>query len=82
MKRPRVYHIGFVDSRITWPHPCRRVPTLIVQMRHNVDLLSCDLWRYMGERVTTKTELRRNRLTLLAWVNKAYNQDFRRIVIE
>jgi len=50
------YHIGLA----------KRGRTLVIQATPNRDCLSCELYDYMGEHVTTKRELRHNRYAILA----------------
>ena len=43
----------------------KRGRTVIVQAAESVDSLSCEIYLYYGERVTTKKNLRDNKRTLL-----------------
>ena len=61
---PRTYHIGLsapkgVDG-----------DTLIIEARRSVDYLSCELWQYLGEHITTKRELHEARFDIMALVNR------------
>ncbi len=68
----KIYHIGFL----------KRGKTLIVQARENVDLLSCEIWQYMGERVTTKKQLYEQRAGILNLVQHNGFTDCKRVVID
>jgi hypothetical protein len=50
-----VYHVGIG----------KRGQTMVIQASTNVDSLSCEIYDYMGKRVTTKKDLRKNRYGLL-----------------
>lgn len=56
--------------------------TLIVQARRSVDFLSCELWKYLGQRETTKVQLKARKAELLAAINSQYGTNFQRIVID
>ena len=49
------YHIGFG----------KRGKTFVIQATRSVDCLSCEIYDYMGERIVSKNELRRNRYDVL-----------------
>ena len=68
---PRQYHIGLVRSR----------ETVIVQCRRNIDFLSCEIWHYLGERVTTKNRLKGMAAIILKSINLEYGTNFERILI-
>jgi hypothetical protein len=67
----RTYHIGFIKSK----------ETLIVQMVRSKDSLSCQLWKYFGQRENTKKALRANKMNLLNEVNKVYGTAFSKIQV-
>jgi hypothetical protein len=67
----RTYHIGFLKSN----------DTLIVQAVATKDALSCQLWKYFGERMNTKKQLRAHKMNLLNEVNKCYGTSFSKIQI-
>ena len=50
-----VYHIG----------TCKRKKTLVIQAARNVDYLSCEIYDYLGKRMTTKSALRAQRYGIL-----------------
>jgi len=68
----RTYHIGFVKAG----------KTLIVQARRTVDELSCETWKYWGEREITKKELNQKKNELLTCTNALYRKGFERVVIQ
>jgi hypothetical protein len=56
--------------------------TVVLQVRTNVDYLSCELWKYFGEHLNTKKELKKNKDLLLSEINKSYNQNFKHLIID
>ena len=58
--KTQVYHIGIL----------RVGKTAIIQATKTVDELSCEIYRYYGERETTKDNLKRNKQTILAELKK------------
>ena len=76
----RTYHIGLVAG----PNEYEDVPegTLLLQARRDVDYLSCELWKYLGERETTKAELRRNAVAILDQVNRQEGTAYTRLVVD
>lgn len=67
-----IYHIGLL----------REGDRVIVQARRNIDLLDCELWRYLGVRDVTKEYLRASRKVLLDAINQKYGTQFKRIQID
>lgn len=55
-----IYHVGF----------SKRGKTLVIEAVKCVDFLSCEIYDYMGERVTTKKDLYKNRYQILAMAKK------------
>ncbi len=55
-----IYHVGFG----------KRGKTMVIEARRNVDYLSCEIYDYMGKRVTTKAHLKANRYGILAIAKK------------
>jgi uncharacterized membrane protein len=51
-----LYHIGIG----------KRKNTMVIQACRCVDFLSCEIYDYMGQRMTTKKTLRENRYHILA----------------
>ena len=72
MTTEKIYFIGFIKAG----------KTLIVQMRKDKDFLSCQLWQYFGERITTKARIKEQKAALLIEVNKTYNKEFKHIKID
>lgn len=70
-----IYHVGLLR---TGKHNQR----VVVQLRQSVDCLDCETWRYLGERVITKTEAYQSRKAILAGINKQFNAQFTRITID
>ena len=75
----QTYHIGLAKGG---HYHGGRESTLIVQARRSIDFLSCELWKYMGQRETTKAQLKARKSELLSAINTQYGTDFKRIVID
>ena len=57
----REYHVGLA----------KRGRTLEIEARRSVDFLSCELYDYLGLRLTTKASLYKNRYAILAQVKRS-----------
>lgn len=68
----KTYHIGLL----------KQGKTIIVQCRKCIDYLSCELWEYIGERVTTKTRLKGIKGALLKSINLEFGTEFNNIIID
>ena len=68
----RKYHIGLRKDE-------NRV---VVEVRKDIDFLSCELWEYMGLREDTKSNLKQNKLSLLSAINERFNTNFSKIKID
>jgi len=72
------YHIGIKKDFINNAY--------VIQMKHCIDCLSCELIEYLGERDTTKQEvkakLRETKQDVLHCLNKRYNTQVKRIYVE
>lgn len=78
------YHLGLIKGSgqcKCWANGHRN-STVVLQARRNIDYLSPDLWQYLGERETTKAQLKTNAQHILTWINGAYNTDYAHIVID
>ena len=75
----QTYHIGLAKGG---RYHGGRETTLIVQARRSVDFLSCELWKYLGQRETTKAALKARKAEILAAVNTQHGTKFQRIVID
>jgi hypothetical protein len=60
------YHIGLV----------KRGRTLLIEVADTVDQLSCETWKYLGERETTIAKLRENASLLCLHVNEEHGTSF------
>ena len=78
------YHIGFIKGtgKVPFMGNGHRKSTVIVQARKDVDCLSPQLWKYMGERNITKVQLKRDKSRLLKAINESYGTDFDTIIID
>mgnify|MGYP001578871397 CR=1 FL=1 len=63
------------------PYHRSRPDTLIVEVARCVDCLSCQAWKYYGERLTTFAKLHATRTDILAAVNAEFGTNFRRCVV-
>ena len=43
-----------------------RKQTLVIETARNIDYLGCEIYDYLGQRITTKVQLKRNRYHILA----------------
>lgn len=81
----KTYHIGLIKGSGKC-FPLHRngysKDTVIIQARENIDLLSCQLWQYYGERETTKARLVGLKNEILKAINKEYNTSFKFCVID
>ena len=80
----KVYHVGLIKGTgktVCWSNGHRK-NTIIVEMRKNKDFLSCELWLYLGERITTKESVKQKKFEMLQWINAKYNQSFTHIRID
>lgn len=73
MIKPKKYFIGLYKKSET---------TLVLQATTNKDCLSCELWKYYGERLTTKDDLKSQKGKLLIAINEAYKTTFQHLIIE
>jgi len=71
MTTTRSYHVGLVKAG----------NRLIVEVAATVDQLSCETWRYMGERQTTAARLHAIRPQILAAVNNDFGTKFTRVTV-
>ena len=68
----KTYHIGFL----------KQGKTLVIQVAETVDGLSCETWKYWGEREITKKELIQKKAEILAYTNTFYHKSFDRVMIQ
>ena len=73
MRTQQTYFMGLIKKSAN---------TVILQMRRDKDYLSCELWQYYGERITTKTHQKLYKQALLQAINKTYNKSFTHILID
>lgn len=66
------YHVGLLKAD----------DKIIIQCRRNIDFLSCEIWKYCGQRLTTKAALKAKKSELLAAINKTEETNFKRIEID
>lgn len=68
----RTYHIGLT----------RRGSSVTVQVADSVDQLSCEMWKYLGERITSLPKLRHDRDGLLRAINHDHGTAFTSCAIQ
>ena len=81
----KTYHIGLIKgSGNCYPlhYNGHKKVTLIVQGRRCIDYLSCDLWKYLGEHIITKKELKERSSQILSEVNEKNNTSFTHLIID
>jgi hypothetical protein len=66
------YHVGLV----------KQGNTLVIQYAESIDQLSCELWKYAGERMTSGERLKANGRKFLAQMNRDFGTSFTRVKIE
>ena len=77
------YHIGLLKGNPgpVWSNNHKK-GTLVLQARRSIDFLSPDLWKYLGERETTKVRLKEHREEILSWVNQTFGSTFSRLIVD
>lgn len=70
MKHKRVYHVGFGKSKDE--------KTLYIYASEVLDCLPTNLWLYMGERITTKKDLKEQSAGIIQLVNQNTGKSFTR----
>jgi len=82
--KEKTYFIGMMKGSGSC-YPLHRnghkADTLIVQAARDKDFLSCDLWKYLGEFIITKKELKERKALILSEVNKLHNTNFIHCII-
>ena len=71
----KTYHVGFLKD---YQNPKR----LIIQCRENIDLLSCELWKYLGQRMVTKAQYKRDAAFLLKHINEDFGTTFEKLYVD
>jgi len=72
------YHVGLIHGGISGNEPEK----VTVQMRRDVDFLSCGLWEYIGVRDTTKRHVKESKQALLGAINETYGTSFTKIAVD
>ena len=78
----RTYHVGLYVPTDTTIQDAMNGGKVVVQCREDIDCLSCELWKYHGEHITTKAHLHEIRHQLLAAINADNGTNFSRIEID
>lgn len=68
----RKYHLGLVKDG----------KRLVLEVADTVDGLNCELWRYLGERINTLENLKRDRVKLLAAINADLGTQFQTLQVK
>jgi hypothetical protein len=78
-----IYHIGLVKGIKQGIYSNgHKADTVIIQLRKNIDFLSCELWEYLGERETTKKDYKNKSSDILQWINQKFKTEFKHIIID
>lgn len=72
------YHLGLCFG----PEYGKPADTLVLEARHSIDFLACEMWLYLGYRETTKTRLRQNRRDILAMINREQGTAYSRLIVD
>ncbi len=67
----QTYHVGLL----------KQGKRLVIQVADSVDQLSCELWKYLGERETTIKRLQDGKVIILASVNASHDTAFTSVSI-
>ena len=67
----RTYHLGLV----------KQGNTVVLEVADTVDGLSCELWKYLGERQNTLANLKRVNGSILAGLNADLGTTFTRLQV-
>ena len=67
----RAYHIGLV----------KQGNTVILEVADTVDALSCETWKYLGERQNTLKNIRKNNGNVLNGLNAGMGTSFTKLVV-
>jgi hypothetical protein len=67
-----ILHVGLV----------KQGSTVVIQLAPTVDQLSCELWKYLGERETTAAAIRANAPSGLKYINRVEGTNFTRLQVE
>jgi len=80
----RAYHVGLVKGTgpVKYWANGYRADTVVVQMCRDIDMLSPDMWEYLGQREASKRDYKARKADILAWINRTYGTSFRHLVVE
>jgi len=68
----RTYHLGLVKDG----------KTVILEVSDTVDGLSCETWKYLGQRENTLKNLRKNNGNVLNGLNAGMGTEFTRLIVK
>ena len=77
------YHVALIYGTGTvqcWANGHRK-DTVVVEMSRDIDAMSTDIHAYLGIRDTTKAAVKADKSNMLAWINKEFGKDFKRLVV-
>ena len=77
MPKEYTYHVGLLID-----YSKKDPKTVIMQLRRDIDYLDCELWEYLGQRITTKKKVKENKNHLLAWIYGYFKKEFTKIIID
>lgn len=73
------YHFGLLKKYKKLDGASDKI--VILQVSETKDGLSCELWKYLGERMNSIAQLKKDRQALLVAINFCYGTDFQHLVI-
>lgn len=59
-----------------------RKDTAVLQLRQDIDLLDCEMFRYLGRTYKTKKQFREEKEKSLAEINKLFGTNFKHLIID
>lgn len=68
------YHMSVINNKVN--------KTFTLQLRKGIDYLSCEISHYFGERINTKTNIKKQKSVLLDELNKMFNTSYKRLIID
>ena len=67
----RTYHLGLVKNG----------QNVILEIADTIDALSCETWKYLGERENTVENLKRTNGAILRGLNDSFGTTFKRLQV-
>ena len=77
----RTYHLALLKGSQGFWSNGHKETTVVLQAVQDIDFLSCATWEYLGQRITTKANLHKNRTEILTWINRTFHSNFQTLII-